>query len=45
MSFTATVGTNGKTMALSLPTTGTYTIDIDPSTTNTGSMTLQLTLP
>lgn len=42
----ASIGTAGGAIGVSvLPTTGTYTIVVDPSSTNTGSMTLSLGAP
>jgi hypothetical protein len=38
-------GTSGKTVALTLPTAGTYTVVIDPQGANTGAATLSLTSP
>lgn len=39
------VGTSGGGINIQLPTTGTYTILVDPDSTNTGSMTLTLASP
>ena len=38
-------GTSGKTIALTIPTAGTYTVVIDPQAANTGAATLALTSP
>jgi hypothetical protein len=38
-------GTSGKTVALSLAATGTYTVVIDPQSNATGSLTVALTSP
>jgi hypothetical protein len=38
-------GTSGKTVALTLPTAGTYTVVIDPQAANLGAATLGLTSP
>jgi uncharacterized protein YhfF len=38
-------GTSGKTVALTLPTAGTYTVVIDPQSSATGSVSVSLTSP
>jgi hypothetical protein len=38
-------GTSGKTFVLQLPSTGTYTVVLDPQTGSTGNVTVAVTSP